>query len=105
MPFATKSMSIVDENPTAYTSLWEQLEKIVNEKREARVSAASTLARLEDIAAQVSGVRAGGSGLSSSLTGTAGRHPAFHRRCRCGRSSRGRCGGCSQGAGWLRRCR
>ena len=61
-----------DENPTAYTSLWEQLEKIVNEKREARVSAASTLARLEDIAAQVSGVRAGGSGLSSSLTGTAG---------------------------------
>jgi type I restriction enzyme R subunit len=61
-----------DENPTAYTSLWEQLEKIVNEKRAARVSAASTLARLEDIAAQVSSVRAGGSGLSSSLTGTAG---------------------------------
>jgi type I restriction enzyme, R subunit len=61
-----------DENPTAYTSLWEQLEKIVNEKREARVSAASTLARLEDIAAQVSGVRAGGSGSSNSLTGTAG---------------------------------
>jgi type I restriction enzyme R subunit len=61
-----------DENPMAYTSLWEQLEKIVNEKREARVSAASTLARLEDIAAQVSGVRAGGSGLSNSLTGTAG---------------------------------
>ena len=61
-----------DENPTAYTSLWEQLEKIVNEKREARVSAASTLARLEEIASQVSGVRAGGSGLPNSLTGTAG---------------------------------
>jgi type I restriction enzyme R subunit len=61
-----------DENPTAYTSLWEQLEKIVNEKREARVSAASTLARLEEIASQVSGVRAGGSGLANSLTGTAG---------------------------------
>ena len=35
-----------DENPAAYISLWEQVEKIVNERREARVSAASALAPL-----------------------------------------------------------
>ena len=61
-----------DENPTAYTSLWEQLEKIVNEKREARISAASTLVRLEDIAAKVSGIRAGRSGTGGRLSGRAG---------------------------------
>ena len=61
-----------NENPTAYASLWEQLEKIVNEKREARISAASALARLEDVAAKVSGIRAGGSGSADSLAGTAG---------------------------------
>ncbi len=61
-----------DENPTAYSSIWEQLEKIVNERREARVSAASALARLEEIFAHISGVRAGGSGLGGALSGTAG---------------------------------
>ena len=61
-----------DENPTAYMSLWEQLEKIVNERREARLSAAGTLAHLEGLAAQVSGVRAGGTGSRHSLSGTAG---------------------------------
>ncbi|MBB4199658.1 DEAD/DEAH box helicase [Rhodoblastus sphagnicola] len=61
-----------DENPMAYASLWEQLEKIVNERREARVSAASALARLEEMAAQVSGVRAGGSGSGHGLSGAAG---------------------------------
>ncbi|POR51923.1 type I restriction endonuclease subunit R [Bosea psychrotolerans] len=61
-----------DENPTAYASLWEQLEKIVNERREARVSAASALARLEEMSADVSAVRAGGSTSGSKLSGTAG---------------------------------
>lgn len=61
-----------DENPTAYASLWEQLEKIVNERREARVSAASALARLEEMSAHVSAVRAGGSASGSTLLGTAG---------------------------------
>jgi type I restriction enzyme R subunit len=61
-----------DENPMAYASLWEQLEKIVNERREARVSAASALERLEEMATQVSGVRAGGSGSGNGLSGAAG---------------------------------
>ena len=61
-----------DENPTAYASLWEQLEKIVNERREARVSAASALARLEEMSAHVAAVRAGGSASGSKLSGTAG---------------------------------
>jgi type I restriction enzyme R subunit len=61
-----------DENPAAYTSLWEQLEKIVNDKREARICAASTLTRLEDIAAKVSGLRAGRSAAGSRLAGRAG---------------------------------
>jgi type I restriction enzyme R subunit len=61
-----------DANPAAYMSLWEQLEKIVNERREARLSAAGTLAHLEGLAAQVRGVRAGGSGSRDSLLGTAG---------------------------------
>jgi type I restriction enzyme, R subunit len=61
-----------DENPTAYSSLWEQLEKIVNERREARVSAASALARLEEMSAHISAVRAGGGASGSKLSGTAG---------------------------------
>ena len=61
-----------DENPTAYASLWEQLEKIVNDRRQARITAASALGRLEEMAAQVSVVRAGSSGSGSGLTGTAG---------------------------------
>ncbi len=61
-----------DENPTAYVSLWEQLEKIVNERREARVSAASALERLQAIGARVSNIRAGGTGKGAGLTGTAG---------------------------------
>jgi type I restriction enzyme R subunit len=61
-----------DENPMAYASLWEQLEKIVNERREARVSAASALARLEQMASSVSTIRAGGGGSENALTGTAG---------------------------------
>lgn len=61
-----------DENPTAYASLWEQLEKIVNDRRQARVSAASALARLQEISSQVSGARAGGSVSGKGLTGTAG---------------------------------
>ena len=67
-----------DENPAAYTSLWEQLEKIVNEQREARVSAASTLARLEEIAAQVSGVRAGWQRFGQWPYGNRRGDPAFH---------------------------
>lgn len=61
-----------DENPAAYASLWEQLEKIVNDRRQARVSAASVLARLQEISSQVSDARAGGSVSGEGLTGTAG---------------------------------
>jgi type I restriction enzyme R subunit len=61
-----------DENPAAYTSLWEQVEKIVNERREARVSAASALARLQGVADQIVVVRAGSSPSGQGLSGTAG---------------------------------
>jgi type I restriction enzyme R subunit len=61
-----------DENPTAYASLWEQLEKIVNDRRQARVSAASALERMQEISSQVSLARAGGSVSGKGLTGTAG---------------------------------
>jgi type I restriction enzyme R subunit len=61
-----------DENPTAYASLWEQLEKIVNDRRQSRVSAAGALARLQEISSQVSSARAGGGGSGKGLTGTAG---------------------------------
>jgi len=61
-----------DENPAAYVSLWERLEKIVNERREARVSAASALERLQEIGAQIENIRAGGTGKGAGLTGTAG---------------------------------
>ena len=61
-----------DENPTAYMSLWEQLEKIVNERREARLSAAGTLAHLEGLAAQVQGCQGRRDGSRNSLSGTAG---------------------------------
>ena len=60
-----------DENPTAYASLWEQLERIVNERREARVSAASALTQLEAMVGQASDIRAGVVGRSDGLTGTA----------------------------------
>ncbi|MBX4928707.1 type I restriction endonuclease subunit R [Rhizobium binae] len=61
-----------DENPTAYASLWEQVERIVNERREARVSAASALARLQEIADRVLTVRAGAASTGHGLAGTAG---------------------------------
>jgi type I restriction enzyme, R subunit len=61
-----------DEHPAAYTSLWEQVQKVVNERREARVSAASALARLQEIAGQVAGARAGSSPSGDGLSGTAG---------------------------------
>jgi type I restriction enzyme, R subunit len=61
-----------DENPAAYVSLWERVEKIVHERREARVSAASTLARLQEVAAQVANIRAGGSASGNGLSGLAG---------------------------------
>ncbi|QOZ20826.1 DEAD/DEAH box helicase [Bradyrhizobium sp. CCBAU 21365] len=61
-----------DENPTAYASLWEQLEKIVNDRRQSRISAASALARLQEITLQVTGARAGASASGNGLTGTAG---------------------------------
>ncbi|MGN6363348.1 type I restriction endonuclease subunit R [Asticcacaulis taihuensis] len=61
-----------DQNPAAYASLWEQVEKIVNERREARVSAASALARLQEIADSVAGVRSGRSQTGQGLSGTAG---------------------------------
>ena len=74
-----------DENPTAYMSLWERLEKIVNEKREARISAVSTLSRLEEVAAQVSGIRAGRSGTVSRLAGRAGAILPFFDSLACER--------------------
>lgn len=65
-----------DENPAAYASLWEQLERIVNKRREDRVAAASALEKLEELealAAQVPNARAGKSESGSRLVGTAGR--------------------------------
>ena len=65
-----------DENPSAYASLWEQLEAIINRRREGRIAAASALERLRDLealAAQVPGARSGKSGTPSGLSGTAGR--------------------------------
>jgi type I restriction enzyme, R subunit len=61
-----------DENPAAYTSLWMQLEKIVNDRREARVSAADVLSRLEGIVSKVAEARAGQSVVARGLAGTAG---------------------------------
>lgn len=61
-----------DENPAAYSSLWEQLEKIIHERREARVSAASTLARLQEIVPKLASVRAGRPASGTGLSGTAG---------------------------------
>ncbi|TBG69230.1 type I restriction endonuclease subunit R [Rhizobium leguminosarum] len=61
-----------DENPTAYASIWEQVERIVNERREARVSAASALSRLQEIVDRVATVRAGTTSASHGLSGTAG---------------------------------
>ncbi|WP_439514851.1 type I restriction endonuclease subunit R [Oceanibaculum nanhaiense] len=60
-----------DENPTAYASLWEQLERIVNDRREARISAASALTKLEAMVGQAADIRSGASGRSDGLTGTA----------------------------------
>lgn len=60
-----------DENPTAYASLWEQLERIVNDKREARVSAASALTQLEAMLGKAADIRSGVGGRSDGLTGTA----------------------------------
>lgn len=60
-----------DENPTAYASLWEQLERIVNDRREARVSAASALTQLEAMVGQAADIRSGVGGRSDGLTGTA----------------------------------
>lgn len=60
-----------DENPTAYASLWEQLERIVNDRREARVSAASALTQLEAMVGQAADIRSGVVGRSDGLTGTA----------------------------------
>ena len=60
-----------DENPTAYASLWEQLERIVNDRREARVSAASALTQLEAMVGQAAAIRSGAAGRSDGLTGTA----------------------------------
>ncbi|MDW9525436.1 HsdR family type I site-specific deoxyribonuclease [Sinorhizobium meliloti] len=65
-----------DENPTAYASLWEQLERIVNKRREGRIAAASALEKLselEALAARVPSARAGKSESGSGLVGTAGR--------------------------------
>ncbi len=66
-----------DENPAAYTSLWEQVEKIVNERREARISAASALARLQEVASHVAGARAGSTASGNGLSGTAGAIVSF----------------------------
>jgi len=65
-----------DENPVAYTSLWEQLERIVNKRREDRVAAASALEKLtelQQLAAKIPNARAGKSESGSELAGTAGR--------------------------------
>ena len=60
-----------EENPTAYQTLWEQLERIVNDRRESRVSAASALSHLEAMVGKAAELRSGSEGRSDGLTGTA----------------------------------
>src|SRR3546814_5887701 len=57
-----------DENPTAYKSLWEDLEDLISRRRIDRVSAASQLARLEELAGRTVTLRS--DQRSVELTGT-----------------------------------
>lgn len=57
------------ENPTAYDSLWAQLERIANERREARVSAASALTQLEEIFGKAASLRSNSSQTPDGLSG------------------------------------
>lgn len=59
-----------DENPAAYKSLWEDLEDLISRRRIDRVSAASQLARLEELAGRTMKLR--GDQKSVELTGTSG---------------------------------
>jgi type I restriction enzyme R subunit len=59
-----------DENPAAYKSLWQELEELISRRRQDRVAAASQLGKLEQLVAQASRIRAGGSG--GGLSGIAG---------------------------------
>lgn len=59
-----------DENPTAYSSLWEELEELISRRRTDRVSAASQLARLEELATRSADLRSDSGGLR--LSGTSG---------------------------------
>lgn len=46
-----------DENPAAYKSLWQDLEELISRRRTDRVSAASQLARLEELASRTISLR------------------------------------------------
>lgn len=46
-----------DENPTAYKSLWQDLEELISRRRIDRVSAASQLTRLEELASRTISLR------------------------------------------------
>lgn len=59
-----------EQNPSAMQSLWERLEQLINERREQKVSAASALEKLHDIADKVAAASQGVS--QSGLTGDAG---------------------------------
>lgn len=59
-----------DENPSAYKSLWEDLENLISRRRVDRVSAASQLARLEELASRTEQLRAEKN--TQELSGTSG---------------------------------
>ena len=59
-----------DENPAAYKSLWEDLEDLISRRRGDRVSAASQLTRLEELASRT--VKLRNDQRSVELTGTSG---------------------------------
>ncbi|MCK7612363.1 type I restriction endonuclease subunit R [Roseibium sediminicola] len=59
-----------EENPTAYSSLWEDLEELISRRRTDRVSAASQLARLDELASRSAELRRGSVGYH--LSGTSG---------------------------------
>ena len=59
-----------EESPSAYKSLWEDLEDLISRRRIDRVSAASQLARLEELAGRTTTLRTDQK--SVELTGTSG---------------------------------
>ena len=61
-----------DENPAVFSSLWERLEQMINDRRTGRVSAAAALDELSGIAEGVRGAVTGSGVGGTRLSGTPG---------------------------------